>query len=169
MSTTAARCYRIGLTCFSVLLFSLSVLHAQVITADILGTVADPSGTIVANATVTLRNTGTQVTQVMRSNTAGEYAFNLPAKGTVTLNAADRRGVNVTLTAGQNTQTIEVTTVPRNLGTDSSVSSMSVTAAPVQNLPLNRRDFVQLAQMTAGANECTARLSLQGNPCDYFE
>lgn len=172
-----------GLACLAVMLFSFSMLHAQVATGDILGTITDSSGAIIPNASVTLTNTGTQVKQTMLSSSSGEYVFSLLQHGdysvtvkapgfqsatvaNIRLNAGDRRRENVTMAVGQNTQKVEVTTAAPNLDTDSSVLKTTITDQQVQDLPLNGRNFVQLAQLAAGANEATSSAISNGNRPD---
>ena len=55
-----------------VVLLSSCVLHAEV-TAGIQGTVTDPSGAIVPNATVTLKNPDTGLDRHIQTDTSGAY------------------------------------------------------------------------------------------------
>src|ERR1700722_654737 len=93
-------------------------------TADILGTVTDPSGGILPGATVTLTNTGTNISQTTQTSSGGEYIFNLvqvgaytvkvEAKGfktltePVTVASGDRARVDAAMQVGDVTQTVEV-------------------------------------------------------------
>ena len=47
------------------LLVTISNVSAQVTTADVVGTVTDQTGAAVAGATVTIKNNGTSVTQIV--------------------------------------------------------------------------------------------------------
>src|SRR5439155_17883112 len=49
--------------------------YAQFDTATVLGTVHDPSGSVIANAKITLRNVATAVTAVTTTNASGNYEF----------------------------------------------------------------------------------------------
>jgi hypothetical protein len=63
-------------------------LFAQsLITGEIAGTVADPSGGVMPGATVTLKNNGTGATQERRTNGQGDYRFPLLAPGSYLLTA----------------------------------------------------------------------------------
>lgn len=147
-------------------------LQGQVTTGDVLGTVTDPSGGTVANARIVLTNRGTQEERRAESNASGEYRFTFLQNGhykisasapgfksfvvdDIALNAGDRLRQEIVLSIGQNTEAVEVTSAPPALDTDSSVVSTVVTSQQVENLPLNGRNFVQLAQLSAGANEGT--------------
>jgi hypothetical protein len=167
---------------FCLLLFlSLpTVGRSQVTTGDLLGTITDSAGAVVQNASVTVTNLETHETRQTQSNAAGEYEVTLLPAGhysvtvssasfkkveqsDIALSAGDRRRTNVTLTLGEAAQTVEVSTAPPSLDTDTSSLSTVVTEAQVQELPLNGRDFVQLAQLAAGANEGTPAALSNGN------
>ena len=171
------------LVCLVSLFTGAAALHAQVTTGDILGTVTDPSGAIVPNAVVVVTNTATQVKHTLRSDASGEYVVSLLPQGQYTvsanapgfetevvgniqLNAGERRRANVSMTLGASTQKVEVTAEGSSLDTDSSVLSTTITDKQVQNLPLNGRNFVQLAQLAAGANEGTSSAISNGNRPD---
>lgn len=92
---------------------------------DVAGTVTDPSGAILPNATVTLKNNATGQTITVTTNATGGYRFSLLAPGsyTVTANAAgfqttsqpvtvavgQATTANMQLTVGASSQTVEVT------------------------------------------------------------
>jgi hypothetical protein len=59
---------------FSLVMFA-SVLHAQVDTGTILGTIRDNTGAVVPGVTVTVRNEGTSFTQATTSSPGGTYVF----------------------------------------------------------------------------------------------
>jgi hypothetical protein len=72
---------------------------------------------------------------------------------TVTLAASDRAREDAKLEAGATTETVHVTGQPPVLQADSSVLTSTVTEKAVQDLPLNGRNYINLAQITPGANE----------------
>ena len=165
------------------LLFCPSLARAQVTTGDILGTVTDPSGSVLPNAAVVLTNKGTRETRTATSNGSGEYIFSLLQNGhysitatapgfkkivldDVPLSAGDRRREDLPMVLGENTQNVEVTAAPPSLETDTSVLSTVVTEKQVQDLPLNGRNFIQLAQLAAGANEATPGAIANGSRPD---
>ena len=153
---------------FAVLLFG-PVTTAQVVTGDILGTITDPSGAVMPSAKIVITNTGTQQTHELTSGTSGNYILtNLPsgyysitvtapgfktAVVKVKLDAGSRLRQDLNMTLGENTQTVQVTSESSALVTDTATLSGLVAEHQVQNLPLNGRNFFQLADLAAGANE----------------
>lgn len=144
--------------------------RAQVTTADILGTVTDKSGGVIAGATVTLKNLATGAQRTTETSTNGNYAVNLLSPGTysvtissagfetfripsLTLAAGDRKRVDAELTLGAVSQTVTVEAQATALETDSSVLSATINSTETQNLPLNGRNFIQLVQLQPGVNE----------------
>lgn len=157
--------------------------RCQVSTGDILGNINDPSGAALPGATIVLTNTQTQERHTVTSDQAGEYVFTLlqpgrysievsangfkPSKvSDITLSAGDRRRVVVGMTVHGVEQTVEVSSTPPSLETDSSVLSTAVSQRAVQDLPLNGRNYVQLADLAAGANEGTPVAITNGNRPD---
>ena len=143
---------------------------AQQTTADVLGTVTDNTGAVVAGATVTVESTETNETRVVSTAANGDFVVNLlkPSSYTVTITAAgfkafvspnlqlaagDRARVNAHLEIGQTTETVTVEATAPALQTDSSVMSTTIVQKSVEDLPLNGRNFVQLVQLQPGAND----------------
>jgi len=140
---------------------------AQLITADILGTVTDPAGAVVPNAKVTVVNTATSATRTLQTNASGDYVFNLLPPGSytvtvespsfkksvsnVTLVAGDRARVDALLQVGETNQVVEVTATTPALQTDSSTVRDTVSAQSVQDLPLNGRNYITLVETAPGA------------------
>lgn len=151
-----------------VLLWTFSA-NAQVTTADVVGIVHDPTGAVIANARVSVTNLGTGVTRTAETSAGGDFVINLLPPGTysvkveaasfktftvttVTLASGDRTRVDANMQTGQASETVEVTAATPLLQTDTSTLSTTVTSQAVQDLPLNGRNFVQLAQSVPGAN-----------------
>src|SRR6187402_3622313 len=53
----------------------------QLTTSDILGIVTDGTGAAITNATITIRNLGTNDTRVVKTNENGDYSFNILQPG----------------------------------------------------------------------------------------
>jgi hypothetical protein len=135
------------------------------------GTVTDASGAIVPGATVTLTNTGTNVSQTTQTTSGGDYVFDLLQVGTylvkveakgfktfaapnINLSSGDRARVDAKMEVGDVTQTVEVSgTAAPALQTDTSTIGSLVPAESVEDLPLNARNIIKLVQLSPGATE----------------
>jgi Carboxypeptidase regulatory-like domain/TonB dependent receptor len=157
---------------FVVVLWSFTgqLSRAQSTTGDITGTVTDNTGAVVPGATVTLINTGTHEMRSATTSGSGDYTFTLLNPGSysirieesgfstanipeVALAAGDRAREDAKLQVGSSAQTVQVTAQAPALQTDSSVLTSTVTEKAVQDLPLDGRNYINLAQITPGANE----------------
>jgi hypothetical protein len=179
----AKLCTFVGATVIS-LLFALP-LQGQVGTADVLGTVTDPSGAVILNAQVTIRNVDTgEIRNTVTSNTGdytisalpnGKYTLAVAAKGftnfdvlDIHLYTDDRARYNITLTPGAVSESVQVSAeaTPLLQKDSSSVTSM-ITESAVQDLPLNGRNFVNLIQLQAGiTTNPVSATSGEGTPID---
>ena len=161
---------KIGLGLLVTCLLTVPFGLAQSTTADMTGTVTDDTGAIIPNATVTLTNAGTGETRIAKTTETGDYTFTLLNPGsysikvespgfktvvipTVTLAASDRAREDVKLEIGAAAETVHVTAQAPVLQADSSVLTSTATEKAVQDLPLNGRNYINLAQITPGANE----------------
>ncbi len=169
---------------FILMFAAFSTAGAQLTTADIVGTVTDPTGALVPNAKVTLLNVDTHDQRNGSSNSSGDFQFTLLPVGHYTLTVAspgfkttsttgialeagDRQRSDVHLATGIQTETVNVEAETPLLQADSATVSSTVTAKAVQDLPLNGRNFVQLVQLVPGANEGPGNgLTSGGRPDD---
>jgi hypothetical protein len=139
---------------------------------SIVGTVADPTGAVVASATVTVTQTDTGRKTVVTSGPNGAYVFPtlLPTEYMLTVNAkgfqtyvqsgivlqADQSlTVRVRLELGAATQTVQVTTEVPQVDTTSGTLSQVIDEARVVDLPLNGRNAAQLVTLVAGIVDAT--------------
>ena len=168
--TTLSWMLRISLALtVGVMLLSTRTLHAQVDTGSILGTVTDPSGAVIGNATVTLTNEGTGSSLATSVGADGGYKFTPVRIGSYKLSASSQGFqtteqknivvnvgsavvVNFALKPGQVTETVEVTTSTPVLETQDASVGQVVNSKSVNELPLNGRNFTFLAQLGAGVN-----------------
>jgi hypothetical protein len=158
-------------------------LTAQVTTADIVGTITDQSGGLLPNAKVTVENLDTKDARVGVANSAGEYSFTLLPIGRyavtvelqgfksfrvpgITLTSGDRVRINAKMQVGQIAETIEIIGAAPVLQLDSSAVGSLVSKEAVQDLPLNGRNFVMLAQLGAGVNQGAANALSSGTRPD---
>ncbi|MGI4853534.1 MAG: TonB-dependent receptor domain-containing protein [Janthinobacterium lividum] len=163
---------------------SATLSHAQLTTADIVGTVTDSTGAVVANAQVVAKNLATNVSRTVTTGSSGDYTFNLLQPGhysvTVTspgfkvsstpdlaIEAGDRARNDTHLQLGNTSETVSVEAQTPLLQSENATVSTSVTAQAVQDLPLNGRNYVQLVQLVPGANEGPGNgLTSGGRPDD---
>ncbi|HET9408771.1 MAG TPA: TonB-dependent receptor [Candidatus Sulfotelmatobacter sp.] len=144
---------RLGLFATMLLVTSLS-LWAQVDKGSINGTVTDPSGAVIVGVNVTVTNVETGVTYTGASNNAGIYrisalpvgaysieyqkgGFKKAARTGLTLSTAQVAEVNITLQAGALSETVEVTTAPVLLDTETTDIGTALTANSMRDLPLD--------------------------------
>jgi hypothetical protein len=150
-------------------LFTASV-SGQVSTGEIIGTITDASGGAVANAKITASNAATGVSrQTAAGENTGDYIITLLPPGTytisveaagfrkavqndVTLQVNQRLRLDVALQVGQVSETVEVNAAPPLLESQSSSVGSVISQQFVSELPLNGRNFVQLAILTPGVN-----------------
>ncbi|MGH9436921.1 MAG: carboxypeptidase-like regulatory domain-containing protein, partial [Terriglobia bacterium] len=153
--------------------FLATSARAQVTGATMSGTVTDPSGAVIPNAQVVIKNAATGVTRDVRTDSAGFYmAPNLlPGPYSVTISASGfstrlQKGItltvggtqvlNVTLQVGKVTNLVQVTGAAPTVQLNSSVISNVVNATTVRNLPLNGRSWTDLALLSPGVDTVTA-------------
>src|SRR5579862_207395 len=172
------------LSFLSLFLFSIGepYLKAQVSTSDIVGTVTDPAGAVIANANVTAENVDTRDRHTATTSGAGEFVFNLLQPGrytvtvqspgfkgfstSVTLVAGDRARADAQLQVGEASQTVEVQATTPALQTDSAALRTVVSEQSVQDLPLNGRNYVTLVQSTVGVAAGPSNSILSGTRPD---
>ena len=73
LSAAVEKCFL--LTAILLLSVSAALAQAQSSTADLSGTISDPSGAVVPGATVTAKNTATGVSRTVTSSDSGTYQF----------------------------------------------------------------------------------------------
>jgi hypothetical protein len=144
-----------------------SVAHAQFETSVVLGTVRDQSNNVVPGANVTLLNTGTGIRASTSSNEAGDYqflnvrignyrvsaekpGFSIASADNVNVTVNARQRVDITLTVGQVTETVQVTEGVIAVESDSTDRGLVVTSRQVVDLPLNGRNYSDLALLSTG-------------------
>src|SRR3989441_5542388 len=156
------------IACMSLLLVSLAVQGlAQVRTASLTGLVADPSGGVVDNATVTVKNKATNVETSAKTDSSGYYTFASLAVGSYTL-TVEVKGFkkairdNLDLDVGQKARidfTLEVGAVTESVmveaGTPLLTTQEASTGGVVENklisdLPLAARNWDDLLGMVPG-------------------
>jgi hypothetical protein len=150
-----------------VLIISQGTLLAQTSTGEVNGTVTDPNGGAVPNATVKLVSQSTRIETNAVTNDSGYFVFvNVkPASYVIRIEAAGFKkaitvafdlGVNetatqnITLALGEVSETVEVSAGSELVQGSSSELGTVINEKTVQDLPLNGRNFTQLLTLAPG-------------------
>ena len=151
--------------------YSTQGAHAQlaVTTATLTGTVTDPTGSVVPQATVTLTSPERGITRTFTTGAQGNYSFSqlapstyqltIQAKGFnqyiqngITLDAGQSASQDITLTVGSVDQQVVVSSQASLLNTENSNISAEVDSKQIVELPLNLRNIYNLATLNSSVN-----------------
>ena len=164
----------------AVLLLALTTVRAQsIVTGAVSGTITDPSGAVVPNATVTLTNTATGDVQTATTSTNGAYLFPLLKPGDYSIkvtaagfNAAVTKvravlgqtaTVDVRLDIGDTATSVEVSAGGIGIETEDGNISSNFDTHQVENLPNPGGDLTYIAQVSPGVTMNTASGGGYGN------
>jgi hypothetical protein len=149
--------------------FLATSAYAQLDRGSITGVVTDPSGAVISAAQVLIINTATDVTLNLTTASDGGYAARSLNPGSYSV-TAERAGfrktvqsdvvvgvnqvvsVNLTLQVGSPAETVQVSAEPPLIATETSSLGTIEEAQRITELPLNGRNFIQLAYLGPGAN-----------------
>lgn len=143
-------------------------LCAQIDVGKVSGTVKDPAGAVVPDARLTLTNEATGVAQRTRASASGTYVFTSVLPGVYTLQAEATgfktyvaKGIeahvqntltaDISLVVGEVTESVTVTSAAPLLQAQEASVGRTVGSVEVNALPLNGRNWLQLAQLQAGS------------------
>src|SRR5437016_3791402 len=167
LSRSPLRANRRLLLCSIIIFFASTVAVAQKDTGAIAGTVKDSSGALVVGAKVTIADVDRGTSLVINTNSQGEYVasplkvgrynvtvekqgFKKASAGPITVNIQERPEVNVTVQVGSLNETVTVNTQGAQLETETSELGQVVNAQRAETLPLNGRNYAQLALLGVG-------------------
>jgi hypothetical protein len=142
------------------------------------GTITDKSGSSIAGASVTVTSQGTGVARETKTDDTGHYIVNYLPVGVYTVHAQfqgfqsaeakdlklqidEARELNFSLNPASVSSTVEVSATAVAVEATNPSLGQVITEQQVQQLPLNGRDFVQLATLTPGTTQET-------NPNSFF-
>jgi len=157
------------------LLLTPDAVHAQVVGGSIAGTVSDPSGALIPNAQVVIRNEDTGTQRTLATGSTGAFSAPSISAGSYTL-AAEAAGFarytrkSVTLTVGQSlnlnltlalsgSDSVDVQSTPPTVNTSTEQVSGLVDSRQVKELPLNGRSYDQLLTLNPGTVNYTNQRS----------
>ena len=153
------------------------LLYGQA-TGSFSGTVSDKTGSVVSGASVKATAQGTGISRESKTDDSGHYLMPLLSIGEYTirvdsqgfgpveqkdvrLQVDEHRELNFTLTPASVTSTVEVSATEVAVQTTNPSLGQVITSEQVADLPLNGRNFVQLATLTPGTTQET-------NPDSFF-
>lgn len=149
------------------LLSSFSLRAQSTTSSQVNGTVTDSSGAIVIGADVTVTNSATGLVYRAQTDNLGTYHVTDLPPGTYTMDVVKSGFAkqhielftlivgqlfqqNITLAIGQTEQTVAVNAADLLLNTEASHDEQLIQSQQIDNMPLNGRDYLQLAQLDAG-------------------
>ncbi len=162
-----------------------SLMAQSASTGALTGTVVDPSGAVVPNATVTATSLSTDQARTTMTGSDGSYKIGLlpPGNYRVRFEAAGFKAVevpsatvNVTETAvldrklevGTQAQTVTVESSVETVQTENSALGTVANARVITELPLNTRNYTNLLAMSAGANASVTNAAYIGKGATFI-
>jgi hypothetical protein len=150
------------------LLIAPSLMAQSLVSGDLTGSVTDPSGAVVPNATVVLKNNATGAQHTTTTTSSGAYRFSLLPPGSYTVSASAQgfskaeemtsvnvgqaTVANVKLAVGSSSQTVEVTSAAPLVQADNADLSTNFDQNLVANSPNGGNDLTYIAQTAPGVN-----------------
>ncbi|MFZ3343476.1 MAG: TonB-dependent receptor [Terriglobales bacterium] len=148
--------------------FLAAMASAQSDTGRVIGTITDPTGAVVSNATVTITDAGTGHAVTTTTNGSGQYTVNaLPvgkyhvqvaapgfktASADISLQVSQVLEISLKLETGSASTTVDVTGDVPLVDTATSSAGEVISGQQVVDLPLNGRNFTSLALLTPGVS-----------------
>jgi hypothetical protein len=154
-------------TVLSALLLPMGLL-GQYGTGTILGTVTDPTGAVVPGASVSAKNEATNETRTFKTDPDGFFRFSALLSGTYTISASaasfrtttvpavvlsvnTQVRVDISMHLGNINETVQVTDTTPQLQTNTAAMGGVIDNRTILELPLNNRNFFDLAALTPGS------------------
>lgn len=151
---------------FILLLTGVSWPQTTVSQGSIQGTVTDQSSAVVADATITITSRSTGQTVTVKTTSAGtynsgglpvgDYVVRAQAKGfkttqlTIPVQISVTSSGNIKLEVGQESTTIDVQANSITVNTEQSTVQGVLSGEQIDNMPINGRSFLDLAQLEPG-------------------
>jgi hypothetical protein len=160
-----------------------AAIHAQLTTSDIVGKVTDQTGSVVPAAKITVTNLGTGLDYIAVADKDGNYRLSLLPAGkyrikaekqgfktwlieNVGLNIGDKYRADAKLDVGALVESVVVRGEAPELQTESPTVSSLIDERMMQELPVNGRNFVELAQLAPGASDYSGAAFATGDAVD---
>ncbi|MBI4890671.1 MAG: TonB-dependent receptor [Acidobacteria bacterium] len=156
----------------TVAIFVTAAAFAQQTSATLTGVITDPAGATMPGVTVSATNLATNITRESKTDEsggftipflpAGDYSLTAVQKGfktkkldQITLQVQQVARVDLQLQVGDVTESVSVEAYAAILQTDNATVGSVIDSAKIVDLPLNGRNFVQLAQLIPGVQAGT--------------
>jgi hypothetical protein len=158
----------------SVFVFSVALLaNVQPVAAQttgsatLRGTVKDPQGAVIRDATVTLINERTKDERRTKSSDDGTYTFTAVSPGTYTLKAeaagfktssqanlsietSGTQGIDIAMEIGEPTETVTITSRAEQLQTETGARENTISSQQIDNLSIISRSSLELLRILPG-------------------
>jgi hypothetical protein len=169
------------LVCLAVLfLFASPALPQSATTGGLTGTVTDPSGGVIAGATVTATSLATGQVRSVTTDASGTYKFSLLAAGnyslkftasgfktaevpSVTVNITETPVLNQPLEVGAQSEQVTVESTAETIQTQNATVGALVGAKEVTDLPLSSRNYTQIIDLSPGVVANVSSAAAVGN------
>jgi hypothetical protein len=146
----------------ALMLGATGIAHSQTATATLVGRVTDPSHAVLPGASVEVRNTATNAARKTTTNAQGQYTittldpgyydvtirmrgFQVLRETRLQLQVGQTARLDASLTVGNTVQKVRVTADVGLLDTETSARGAVITPVELQEIPLNGRNFQDLA------------------------
>jgi hypothetical protein len=150
-----------------VLFLTVVAAMGQVDTGTITGTISDSQGARVGSATITFLEVATGVTTRTQTQSSGDFAspplrpgdykvtaeaqgFKTESRAGLTLRVQDRLRIDFTRSPGSVSENVEVNSELPEIQTETSSLGQVIMSRQITDLPLNGRDYTQLATLSTG-------------------
>jgi hypothetical protein len=151
----------------AVILFTSMAGRAQSTTSAVNGTVTDSTGAVVVGASISVVNAATGIAYRTTTDSMGSYHVTQLPPGSYTMEVVkagfetqriepfklfvdQQFQQSITLSVGSTVQTVSVTSAALLLDTETSNQGQVIENQQIDDMPLNGRDYLQLAQLSSG-------------------
>ena len=141
---------------------------AQFDTGTITGSVADATGAVVPQATITITNVGTSIKNTLQTDASGNFVASAMPFGSyvvtasaanfaetkssvIAVNVGSAVHVNLVLNVAASQETVAVTGTATTVATETTSTGTTLTANQVANLPINGRDVSGFLEVASGS------------------
>jgi len=160
----------LSIVSIAALIFLAIPAVAQMPTATILGVAKDASGGVLPNVTVTITNVDTALTRTVKTTDDGEYrvpelpvgryevkaehaGFKTVSRKGITLEVTQQAVINLDFEVGSTDQQVVVTEEAPMINTQDATLGGTVNETKMTELPLNGRNYIDLALLQPGVDK----------------